>query len=131
MKFLLLLAVLLIALPIAEFTVLIEMGRQIGTFYTILLVFGGGVLGAILAKREGLRILQRIQDSVAAGIMPTEDLLDGAIVLAAGILLIAPGFISDVIGMMLLLPPIRYPVKLVLRKLVRRSIASRTFRIER
>ena len=130
MKFLVVLAVLFIALPVAEFTVLIEMGRQIGTLYTILLVFGAGIVGAILAKMEGLRILQRVQDSLRAGIMPTEDLFDGVLVLAAGIFLITPGFISDVLGMLLLLPPTRYPVKVLLRRMVRRSISTRTLRIE-
>lgn len=130
MKFLFVLAVLFIALPVAEFTVLIEMGRHIGTLYTILLVFGAGIVGAILAKMEGLRILQRVQDSLRAGIMPTEDLFDGVLVLAAGIFLITPGFISDVLGMLLLLPPTRYPVKVLLRRIVRRSISTRTLRIE-
>ena len=130
MKFLVVLAVLFIALPIAEFTLLIEMGRNIGTLNTILLVFGAGIAGAILAKMEGLRILQRVQDSLRAGIMPTEDLLNGLLVLVAGILLITPGFISDVLGMLLLLPPTRYPVKVLLRRIVRRSITTRTLRIE-
>ena len=129
MKLLAVLLILFIGFPILEFTVLIEIGREIGTFYTILLVFGAGIVGAILAKMEGVRILARIQDNLRAGVMPAEELLDGLIVLVAGVLLITPGFLSDVAGMLLLFPPTRYPVKVLLRRAVRRSIASRTLRI--
>jgi UPF0716 protein FxsA len=129
MKLLLVLAVLFIGFPILEFAVLIEMGREIGTLYTILLVFGAGILGAYLAKLEGMRILVRFQESMRAGVMPTEEIMDGAIVLAAGIMLITPGFVSDVMGMLLLFPLTRFPIKLLLRRMVRRSVATGALRI--
>jgi UPF0716 protein FxsA len=129
MKVILVLAVLFIGFPVLEFTVLIQMGREIGVLYTILLVFGAGIVGAYLAKLEGTRILVRLQETMRAGIMPTEELMDGAIVLAAGIFLITPGFISDVMGMMLLFPPTRYPIKLLIRRMVRRSVTNGALRI--
>ena len=129
MKLIAVLAVLFVAIPIAEFTILIELGQRIGTLNTIILVFGAGILGAILARMEGLRLLARIQESLRAGIMPTDQLFDGALVLAAGIFLIAPGLISDCIGLVLLFPPTRYPIKLALRQISRTWIANRTLRI--
>ena len=110
-KVLFTLAVLFILIPILEFTVLIEIGRRIGTLYTLMLVFGAGIAGAILAKMEGLRILSRIQEDLQAGTMPAEQLFDGLLVLVAGVLLITPGFLSDVAGLLLLFPPSRYPIK--------------------
>jgi UPF0716 protein FxsA len=129
MKVLFTLAVLFILVPILEFTVLIEIGRRIGTVYTLILVFGAGIAGAILAKMEGLRILGRIQDDLRSGIMPAEQLFDGLLVLIAGVLLITPGFLSDVAGLLLLFPPARYPIKMLLRRLVRQWILTRTLRI--
>jgi UPF0716 protein FxsA len=99
MRFIIGLAVLFILIPVIEFTILIEMGREIGLFYTIVLVFGAGIIGAILAKTEGTRIITKIQESLRVGIMPTEDLFDGLLVLAAGMFLIVPGFLSDVVGL--------------------------------
>jgi UPF0716 protein FxsA len=64
-----------------------------------------------------------------AGVMPTEEIMDGAIVLAAGIMLITPGFVSDVMGMLLLFPLTRFPIKLLLRRMVRRSVATGALRI--
>jgi UPF0716 protein FxsA len=129
MKLLGLLALLFIVVPVLEFAVLIEIGRRIGTIYTILLVFGAGIAGAILARMEGLRIVLRIQENLRAGIMPTEELLDGLLVLIAGILLITPGFLSDISGLLLLFPPTRLPIKVLLRRIVRRWIVTHTLRI--
>jgi UPF0716 protein FxsA len=129
MKLLGLLALLFIVIPVLEFAVLIEIGRRIGTIYTILLVFGAGIAGAILARMEGLRIIVKIQENLRAGIMPTEELLDGLLVLIAGVLLITPGFLSDIGGLVLLFPPTRLPIKLFLRRIVRRWIVTHTLRI--
>ena len=129
MKLLVLLAVLFIAFPILEFTVLIEIGRRVGTVATILIVLGTGILGAILARMEGMRIVSRIQENLRVGVMPQEELLDGFLVLVAGVMLITPGLISDITGMLLLFPPTRFPLKLLLKRIVRRAIAARTFHI--
>ena len=107
MKVLFTLAVLFILITILEFTVLIEIGRRIGTLYTLMLVFGAGIAGAVLARMEGLRILSRIQEDLRAGTMPAEQLFDGLLVLVAGVLLITPGYLSDVAGLLLLFPPSR------------------------
>jgi UPF0716 protein FxsA len=129
MKLFAVLAVLFVAVPILEFTILIEIGRRIGTLYTLILVFGTGIAGAFLAKMEGLRIVARLQGNVRAGIMPTEELFDGFLVLIAGILLITPGLLSDITGLLLLLPPTRYPVKLFLRRMIRQRVMTQTLRL--
>jgi UPF0716 protein FxsA len=129
MKVMVPLVALFIMFPILEFAVLIEIGQRIGTVYTLILVFGTGVAGAILAKMEGLRIIGRIQDELRAGNMPADQLLDGLIVLVAGVLLVTPGFLSDMTGLLLLFAPTRYPFKLFLRRIVRQWIYTKTLRI--
>lgn len=126
MKLLLALAVLFIAIPVLEFAVLIEVGRRIGTLDTILLVFGTGMAGAFLAKKEGLRIVNRIQDDLRSGVMPAEQIVNGAIVLAAGLLLLSPGLLTDIAGLLLLFPPTRYPVRLFVLRTIRQRLQTRT-----
>lgn len=123
------LALLFVLVPVLEFSILIEMGREIGLLYTIMLVFGAGIVGAVLAKMEGMRIIARIQEDLRNGLMPTDQLFDGALVLAAGVFLIVPGFLSDILGLLLLFPLTRYPIKIFLRRLTRNWIVSRTLRI--
>ena len=129
MKLFAVVAALFVAVPILEFTILIEIGRRIGTLYTLLLVFGTGIAGAILAKMEGMRIVTKLQENLRAGIMPAEQLFDGMLVLIAGVLLITPGLLSDLTGLLLLFPPTRYPFKAFLRRTVRQWIMTRTLRI--
>ncbi len=129
MKLLIGLAFLFVVIPIVEFAILIEMGQRLGTVNTIILVFGAGIAGAILARMEGLRIVAQIQDNLRSGVMPTEQLFDGLLVLVAAVLLIAPGVVSDCLGLILLFPLTRYPIKIVLRRLTRTWIANRTLRI--
>ena len=129
MKLFVVLAALFVVVPILEFTILIEIGRRVGTLYTLILVFGTGILGAFFAKMEGLRIVTRLQENLRAGIMPTEELFDGILVLIAGVLLITPGLLSDISGLLLLIPVTRYPVKLFVRRIVRRWVVARTLRI--
>ncbi len=129
MKLFAVVATLFVAVPILEFTILIEIGRRIGTLYTLMLVFGTGIVGAILAKMEGLRIISKLQDNLRAGIMPTEQLFDGLLVLIAGVLLITPGLLSDLTGILLLFPPARYPFKALIRRTVRQWVMTRTLRI--
>ena len=120
---------LIIVAALFILTVLIEIGRMIGTLYTLMLVFGAGIAVAILARMEGLRILARIQEDLRAGIMPAEQLFDGLLVLIAGVFLIAPGLLSDIAGLLLLFPPTRYPVKRLLRRVVRQWIVTHRLRI--
>lgn len=94
-------------LPVLELVVILEVGKRAGTSYTIGLILLTGFIGAVLARREGLGVLLRFRSSVARGEMPTGTLGEAASVLAGGLLLLTPGFITDGIGFMLLIPVTR------------------------
>ena len=98
-------------IPILEIWVFIRVGQQIGAFDTIVLILLTGIVGALLARSQGFYIIAKIQHELANGQMPTESLTDGLIILAGGILLITPGFITDILGFLLLVPQTRRFVK--------------------
>lgn len=91
-------------IPILELYLLIEAGRLIGTAPTILLIFLTGVAGAWLARSQGVAVIQRIQAEMAKGQMPAGSLLDGALIMAGGLLLLTPGFCTDLLGFSCLAP---------------------------
>lgn len=101
----------LILLPIAELAVLIELGRQVGTWPTIGLVLGTGVIGAALAKSQGLAVLRRMAAQLDEGRVPAEGLLDGLLILIGGLLLATPGLMTDAAGFFLLVPWSRNLIK--------------------
>ena len=109
------LLVLFIALPLAEIVLLIEIGSRIGTLATLAILVLTAVVGASLAHREGLKVLWRIQEKMAQGIMPDEELIDGVLILAAGIVLLTPGLLTDAAGLLLLVPGSRLALKRWLR----------------
>jgi UPF0716 protein FxsA len=94
----------LLLVPIVEIYVIVKVGQTIGAGPTILLLILDGVLGAWLIRHEGRRAWQALMQTLAAGRMPTKELADGALVLIGGTLLIAPGFLTDVLGYLLVLP---------------------------
>jgi UPF0716 protein FxsA len=98
---------LFVALPIAELYVLVQVGAHIGVLATFGLMVLFTVAGVWLCKRQGLGVLRRMNAQLNRGEAPTHELVDGLLVLLAGALLILPGFITDVIGLALLLPPVR------------------------
>ena len=110
-------------LPALELALLIKVGSHIGALNTIFIVIGIGVVGAALARHEGFRVLMKVQDSLQRGIMPNAEILDGFMVLAGGIALLTPGFITDVLGLFLLFPVTRAGVKWVLRRKFQSMIA--------
>lgn len=106
---------LLLAIPIVEIAVFIAIGDRIGIFYTLLMIFVTAVLGSILLRIEGFRVLGRIQGEMSAGRMPAKELTSGVMILIAGILLLTPGFVTDGIGFLLFLPPVRAAINSFLR----------------
>lgn len=108
--------VIFVALPLAEIYALIKVGSWLGVFPTIALLLLVSALGATLVKREGLRVLRRMQEQVTAGRMPSNEIVDGVCLLLAGLLLLVPGFVTDVIGLLLLLPPFRAVLRSVLKR---------------
>lgn len=104
---LLLLIGIFVVLPIAELAVIVQVAGGIGIPETIGLLILVSVAGAWLCKREGLGVLRRIQASLDRHQLPTRELADGGLILLAGALLVTPGFLTDVLGILLLLPPTR------------------------
>ena len=105
------LVLLFTLLPLAELYLLLQVGSYLGVGMTILVVVGTGVIGAQLARLEGWRTLRQMQENIQQGIVPTGELIDGALILAAGLLLITPGIITDIVGFSLLFPPTRSAIK--------------------
>jgi UPF0716 protein FxsA len=118
--------VALIALPFAELALLIKTGQTIGWWPTLGLLAGAAVLGAAIIARQGLAVARRVQEAVTRGRPPVGPVLDGAFMLLAGTLLIAPGFITDAIALALLVAPIR---RRVARAGVRRLLERGSFEI--
>jgi UPF0716 protein FxsA len=102
--------------PLVEIVLFIEIGSRIGTWATLLIIAVTAVLGAALAHQEGLKAWWRMQNKLLSGQMPGEELLDGLLVLVAGVLLLTPGFFTDTLGFLLLVPPSRQLVKRWLRR---------------
>lgn len=107
--------------PLVELWLLVGLAHRTSFAFTLAVVVGTGLLGAALARREGLRCWHAARRQVARGELPTDSLLDGLMVLVAGALLIAPGVLTDLAGLALLMPPVRHAV---LRYLVRRYRAK-------
>ena len=94
-------------IPFAEIYLLIQVGSIIGPFSTILLVVFTAVLGAWLLKQQGFATFQRFQESLAQGVIPAYEMIEGPIILVGGALLLTPGFITDIIGFACLIPQLR------------------------
>jgi UPF0716 protein FxsA len=116
------LVVLLIVVPILELYVIIQVGHVLGVVNTLGLLVLISFVGAWLMKREGLSTLRRAQRQVDAGAVPGQELVDGALIVLAGALLLAPGFITDAVGLLLLLPPIRAGVRAFARRRLERRV---------
>src|ERR1700742_1753671 len=94
----------LLLVPIVEIYVIVRVGQTIGAGPTILLLIADGILGAWLIRHEGRRAWRGLMETLGGGRMPTRELADGALVLVGGTLLIAPGFLTDILGYLLVLP---------------------------
>jgi len=110
-----------IAVPLVELALLIKIGQYLGVMGTLGVVVLTGLLGSVLAASQGSRALRQIREDMMAGRMPTQSILDGALVLAAGLLLITPGLLTDSVGFFLLIPPGRR----LLRRLLTRRLRSK------
>lgn len=122
------LLLLFVALPALELALLIEVGSRIGTLATLAIIAVTGVVGAILARRQGLGVITRIQRETAEGRLPAGSLVDGAIILVAGALLVTPGILTDAFGFLCLVPAFRRLVKRALLSQLQR--AAREGRID-
>jgi len=122
------LAVLFVVVPIIEIYLIVQLGQEIGPWWTIVLLIGAGVLGSVLVKREGGRAWRALQDALASHRMPATELADGALILIGGTLLLTPGFMSDVVGLFCILPFTRPVARRALAGIVRRRLVVMTAR---
>ena len=102
-----LLLLLFIVVPIAELYVIIQVGQAIGALPTIAILIADSLIGSLLLRSQGRLAWRRFNDAMRAGRPPAREVLDGALVIFGGAFLITPGFLTDVIGILLLLPPTR------------------------
>ncbi len=116
-----LLALIFFGIPLLEILVLIRVGQVIGPWWTILLLIVDSVVGAWLMRREGAKAFRALSQALSSGRMPARELADGILVLAGGLLMLSPGFVTDVFGMVLILPVTR-PLG---RRLLTRVVGSR------
>ncbi len=100
-------ALVFVAFPLIEIAVLIKVGEVIGFWPTMLLLVAAALLGSVVIREQGLSVVARAFDAMREGRLPLEPMLDSYVVIMAGLLLIIPGLISDAIGSLLLIPPLR------------------------
>ena len=106
-----LLAVLFVVVPFAELYVIVQVSHVFGLVPTLLVLFGVSFVGAWLVKREGLGVWRRARAKIDNAEVPGRELVDGVLILIGGALLLTPGFITDTIGLLLLLPPVRAAIR--------------------
>jgi len=112
----LVLIVLFVLVPLAELYVIVQVGQVIGVVETIVLLLLVSILGAWLAKREGLGVFRRARQQLDAGRVPAAEIIDGILVLLAGALMLVPGFLTDIVAIFLLIPPVRAGARALLRR---------------
>ena len=105
------LIVLFITVPLIEISLLIKLGEEIGFWPTLMIQIGTGVLGASLAKLQGLLIWRRIMEELQMGRVPTDEMVDGLLIFAAGVVLMTPGLLTDLAGFAMLIPATRNAFK--------------------
>jgi UPF0716 protein FxsA len=124
------LLLLFICLPAAELALLIEIGQRIGTSATLGLILLTGVIGASLARQQGLRVIGRVQQELGSGRLPASSLVDGLIIVVASALLITPGVLTDVFGFLCLMPAFRTLIKRQLLVRFERAVAEQRIHVQ-
>jgi UPF0716 protein FxsA len=123
------LLLLFLLVPAAEIAVLVAVGDRVGLLPTLGLVVFAAVAGSFLARREGLAVWRRVQARLAQGGVPGPELVDGLIVFAASVLLLTPGFLSDVAGLLGLFPPTRALVRRFAMRQFEKRVADGRLRV--
>ena len=123
-----LLVVVFLVVPFVELFVIIQVGQALGAGWTIAILILISVLGAWMVKREGVGVLRRARARMRAGELPGNELTDGVFILFAGALLLTPGFLTDVLGILLLVPPVRARLRRAVTRSYRGGGGHRTGR---
>ena len=119
------LIVLFLTVPILELFVILQIGDLLGLWPTLALLIADSILGSILMRSQGRAAWRRFNEALAQGRPPAREVLDGVLIIVGGALLLTPGFATDVVGLLLLLPPTRAVARrLLVRRFAGRMIAS-------
>jgi UPF0716 protein FxsA len=118
------LIVLFIVVPLAELYVILQVGEAIGAVWTILLLAADSLLGSLLLRSQGRTVWGRFNSAVAEGRMPHREVIDGVLVIFGGAFLITPGFLTDIVGLLLLIPPTRALIRRLVARRVGRRVAA-------
>ena len=116
---------LFIVLPVAELYVIIQVGQWIGVLPTLALMMLSALVGAALARSQGRQVWRRFNEMMRAGRVPGREVFDGAMIVFGGALLLSPGFITDALGILLLLPPSRAAIRGMLKRAAARTPSGR------
>jgi UPF0716 protein FxsA len=122
-----LLLVAFVAVPLIEIYVIIQIGQVIGAWWTILLLVADSILGSWLVKREGGRAWRALTSALQEGRMPARELADGVLILVGGTLMLTPGFVSDILGILCILPLTRPIGRRMLSGVISRRLVGATF----
>jgi len=111
-----------LVIPIVEIYVLIQVGQVIGAWWTVLLLIADSIFGSWLLKREGIRAWRALQTALTEGRMPGKELADAALIVFGGTLMITPGFVTDLVGLVAILPFTRPVARRLLTAFVARRV---------
>lgn len=112
-------ALLFLVVPIIEIYFLIQVGSSIGAFPTVVLVVATAVIGAFLLRQQGMSTLSRFQNNLATGVLPANEMMEGVLLIVGGALLMTPGFVTDTIGFLCLIPFTR---QFIVKQITKRSL---------
>ena len=127
-----LLVIVFIVVPIVELALIIQVGQEIGVAPTIAILIVDSLLGSLLMRSQGRAAWRRFNDTLATGRPPAREVLDGVLIIFGGALLLTPGFVTDIAGLLLLIPPTRAVVRgLLVRRLGARLVVSAAGRFPR
>jgi UPF0716 protein FxsA len=115
-----------VIVPIVEIYVIIQVGQAIGAWWTILLLIADSIFGSWLIAHEGRRAWQALTVALSSGRMPSRELADGALILIGGTLMLSPGFVTDAVGILLILPFTRPFARAALTRVVARRLLTAT-----
>jgi UPF0716 family protein affecting phage T7 exclusion len=118
-----------VVMPLIELAVFVQVAQWIGFLDAFGLLILISIIGVFVVRHQGIGVYRRVREEIRAGIVPTVQLVDGLLILIAGILLILPGFITSVVGLLLLLPPVRNIAHRILRRRFSVRVANRVVKV--
>ena len=111
-----------ITVPLIELAILIKLGKAIGTWATVWTVIATAVVGASLARKQGMSVVMSIQNDLNAGRMPSQSIMDGLMIFVGGVVLLTPGLLTDAAGFFLIIPQTRKPIKSFIQKRIEKKM---------